>query len=165
MKYNLTLSSIVLIICLCGISTSCEQEKFEPNLSVAPGGGTISTYKAYTLSSKGGSEVYGRIVFWKDNAGNTLLQMGLYNTVATEVYSSAIFNGPDSGGSDTPILSLYAVDGATGAFAPSKFYVIADKEFYDQLDSYNASVKVMVGSTAVASGDIGSNAEPVAVGG
>jgi len=144
------------------LETACEQEKYEPNLTAAPGGGTVSVYKAYTLTSNDSRAVYGRIVFWKDNSGYTLAQVGLYNTTKAESYTSAIFSGKLAGASTTKLMSLDAVNGETGAFANSKFFVIADKTFYDKLESYNANVKIMVGAATIASGDIGSNADPVA---
>lgn len=141
--------------------SSCEQEEYGPNLSVAPGGGTVSTYKSYTISSTSTQNVYGRVVFWKDNTGVTLVQMGLYNTEASGSYTSAIFGGTTLV-STAQLIPLYAIDGATGSFATSKFYVISDKTFFDKLGTYNANVKVMSGNTTIASGDIGANSDPVA---
>jgi hypothetical protein len=143
--------------------TSCEQEEYEPQLSVAPGGGTISTYKAYTLvsSDPGGQNIYGRVVFWKDNSGYTLVQIGLYNTVATQSYTATIFGGTTSAPGSS-ITTLYTVDGSTGAFGTSKFFVISDKTFFDKLNTYNANVRVSLAATIVASGNIGANAEAVA---
>jgi len=154
--------SVFAFISILVVLTSCEQEKFGPNLSVAPGGGTVSTYKSYTLSSTDSQNIYGRVVFWKDNTGVTLVQMGLYNTAPEETYTSAIFNGTIATGSTSQVMSLYGVDGATGAFAASKFFIISDKTFFDKLGALDANVKVMIGTTTVASGDIGANAEPVA---
>jgi len=156
--------STIAFLSILVVFTSCEQEKFGPNLSVAPGGGTVSTYKSYTLTSTDTQAIYGRVVFWKDNTGLTLVQMGLYNTSADAIYASGIFAGTVLAGSTSQLMPLSSVDGTTGAFSVNKFYIISDKTFYDNLGSYDANVKVMIGTTTVASGNIGANAEPVAVG-
>ena len=154
--------SVIAFLSVLVVLTSCEQEQYGPNLSVAPGGGTVSKYKSYTLSSTDAQNIYGRIVFWKDNTGVTLVQMGLYNTTPELTYASGIFTGAIATGSTSQLMPLYAVDGATGSFGTSKFYIISDKSFFDKLGTFDANVKVIIGTTTVASGDIGANAEPVA---
>ena len=140
--------------------TACEQKNFEPNYNAAPGGGTLSTYKAYTLSSTDKLGIYGRVVFYKYNATVTLVQMGLYNTTKGTTYQASIYGGALAANSATALKPLDKIDGATGAFATTKYFTISEAGFYDKLDTYNASVKIM--STAmVASGNIGSNAKPV----
>lgn len=159
--------SILILLGLCLIIpliTSCEQEELEPEMNAAPGGGTISTYKAYTIDATPGSEVNGRIVFWQDNAGNTLIQLSLNNTDEGTSYPSAIFDGAAAEASTTKLEPLYDIDGATGSFTTSKFYIISDKEFFDSLDTYDAHVSVLLGDDIVATGDVGVNAEPVAIG-
>ena len=159
--------SILIFLGLCLIITlitSCEQEQLEPELKTAPGGGTISTYKAYTIDAAPGSDVNGRVVFWEDNAGNTLVQLSLYNTVTGTSYPSAIFDGAVAEASATKLEPLYDIDGATGSFSTSKFYIINDKEFFASLDTYDAHVSVLLGDDIIATGDVGVNAEPVAVG-
>jgi len=154
------------LFCLAAItflftSTSCEQDKVEPEMSAAPGGGTITTFKAYTLSSADANDIYGRIVFWKDNTGGTLVQISLYNTIETDVYPSGIFAGESDDASGTELISLYPINGETGEFSTSKFFVIPDKTFYDGLETYDAYVQVLLGDDAVAIGDVGMNAAPV----
>lgn len=141
--------------------TSCEQQNYEPNFTVAPGGGTVTTFKAYTLTSSSGDNIYGRVVFYKYSEKVTLVQIGLYNTSASSSYTAAIFGGKVSGGASTALVTLYNVDGATGAFGTSKFFVINTEGFYDNLESYNANVKVMLSASTVSAGDIGVNADPV----
>jgi hypothetical protein len=148
-------------IILCGL-TSCEQDKVEPELNTAPGGGTLSTFKAYTLSSTDDNEIYGRIVFWKDNASNTLIQISLYNTAEGEIYPSGIFEGDAEAASEEEIKTLYTISGATGEFSPSKFFVISDKTFYDGLDEFDAYVQIFLDDDVIAVGDVGMNADPVA---
>jgi hypothetical protein len=41
----------VLAAVLMTILSACEQEGVTPELATAPGGGTITTFKAYTLDS------------------------------------------------------------------------------------------------------------------
>jgi len=160
MKTILT-RTITLIMSIV-VLLSCEQENYEPNLTAAPGGGTVTTYKAYTLSSTSGDNIYGRVVFYRYNAKTTLVQIGLYNTDDASTYSAAIFGGSVSDLPSSTLVELYNVDGATGAFAGSKFFIINSDGFYDKLDEYNANVKVTLSSSTVSEGDIGKNAEPVA---
>ena len=141
--------------------TSCEQTDYPPNLSAAPGGGTISTYKAYTLASTDSKNVYGRVVFYKYSAAVTLVQMGLYNGTADASYTSAIFPGKVTATSATALKALDSVNGSTGEFATAKYFTITDSGFYDKLDTYDANVVVMAGTAIIASGNIGANAAPV----
>ena len=151
---------IALILAL--LNTACEQQDFEPNSNAAPGGGTVSTYKAYTLTSADSKGINGRVVFYKYSSSVTLVQMGLYNTATGTSYSAAIYPGVVTAGSATPLKTLDTVSGTTGAFSTNKYYLINEAGFFDKLSAYNASVKVMAGSTPVATGNIGVNATPVA---
>lgn len=153
---------VIGIVLLTLLNTACEQQNYEPNANAAPGGGTVSTYKAYTLTAADGKGINGRVVFYKYSSLVTLVQMGLYNTVSGTSYSAAIYPGVVTVPSVTPLKTLDAVDGATGAFATNKYYTINEAGFFDKLSAYNASVKIMAGSTPVATGNIGANAAPVA---
>lgn len=150
------------LLILTLLNAACEQQDFQPNANVAPGGGTVSIYKAYTLTAAGASTVYGRIVFYKYNSSVTLVQMGLYNTTSGTSYSASIYQGALVANSTTALKPLDAVSGDTGAFASSKYFIINEAGFFDKLTSYNASVRVMDGATPVATGNIGANAAPVA---
>ena len=154
------LLGIVFALLVC--TTSCEQQNFEPNATVAPGGGTISTYKAYTLASADGKNIYGRVVFYKYNSSVTLVQIGLYNTTATASYSASIYQGKLAGGATTALKPLDMVSGTTGEFSTNKYFTINEAGFYDKLSAYDASVKIMAGTAVVASGNIGVNATPIA---
>jgi hypothetical protein len=158
-KYILT--AIVTLVVFITIM-SCEQTSVEPELAAAPGGGTLSAYKAYTLEPTGGDNIYGRVVFWKDNANNTLVQVSLYNTGKGASYPVGLYEGSADGGSVTELMSLYSVDGTTGEFGTSKFYVIGDKDFYSALNTLDAHIRIMTGSTLIAAGNVGSNSKPVA---
>jgi hypothetical protein len=142
--------------------TSCEQDEAVVELNTAPGGGTVSTYKAYTVSSATEDDIYGRIVFYKDNSDFTLVQVSLYNTSEEVDYLTTLFSGTSDLAEPSPVKELYTVDGATGEFSPSKFYVIPDKTFYDGLDEFDAHLKIMAGETIVSAGNVGKNALPVA---
>lgn len=152
---------MILLLMVIAVLSSCEQENYEPNLTVAPGGGTVTTFTAYTLSPTTADNVYGRIVFYKYSSKVTLVQVGLYNTSEDQSYSAAIFPGELVGGASASIIELDEVDGATGAFGTSKFFTIDSEGFYDQLSGYDANVKIMLASATVSEGDIGANAEPV----
>lgn len=151
-----------LLFGLMSLITSCEQTNYEPNANAAPGGGTVSVYKAYSLTGVGGSTVYGRVVFYKYSSSVTLVQMGLYNTASGTSYASSIYQGALAANSTTALKPLDAVSGETGAFASNKYYTITDANFYNNLGTYNASVRIMAGSAVIASGNIGANATPVA---
>lgn len=153
-----TLSTVLLLTVLF---TACEQKDFEPNYNAAPGGGTLSTYKAYTLTATGAQGIYGRIVFYKYSPTVTLVQMGLYNTTKGTTYQASIYGGTLATNSTTALKPLDKIDGATGAFATTKYFSISEAGFYDKLDAYNASIRVM-GAAMVASGNIGANAKPIA---
>jgi hypothetical protein len=142
--------------------TSCEQEGAVVELNTAPGGGTVSTYKAYTVDAATEDDIYGRIIFFKDNADYTLIEVSLYNTEEGTDYSTTLFNGAADMVDPTPVKELYNVDGATGEFGPSKFYVISDKTFFDGLADFDAHLKITAGETLVSAGNIGKNATPVA---
>lgn len=146
---------------MVALLTSCEQQKYEPNTSVAPGGGTVTTFKSYTLLSATGATVYGRVVFYKYSSSVTLVEMGLYNTITGTTYASSIYQGKLSDNSATALKPLDAISGATGAFSSNKYYTISEAGFYDKLTTYNANVKILSGTTVVASGNIGGNATPV----
>jgi hypothetical protein len=144
--------------------TSCEQEGAVVELNTAPGGGTVSTYKAYEVSAMTEDDVYGRIVFYKDNADFTLVQVSLYNTDEESEYATTLFSGSLDMADPSVVKELYSIDGATGEFSVSKFFVISDKTFYDALGELDAHLKIMAGETLVSSGNIGKNAAPVAEG-
>lgn len=154
---------VLMLIPAIFLFTSCEQENVEPELAAAPGGGTLTVYKAYTLDSiPGQNNIYGRVVFWRDNTKKTLVQVSLYNTASANVYPTGIYTGKAEDDLLTELQPLYSISGSTGEFGTSKFYVITDKTFFDNLDAFNAHVKVLLQSTVIASGDIGENATPVA---
>lgn len=153
--------TITLLLTATVLFASCEQENYEPNLTAAPGGGTVTTFKAYTLGSTTLEDIYGRVVFYRYTDKVTLVQIGLYNTDEESSYTASIFNGDLIGASTEELVALDNVDGATGAFSTSKFFIINGAGFYDGLGDYDANVKVMLSASVVSEGDIGANAEPV----
>jgi len=162
-RFNIILIGAVYVLLLFFI-TSCEQEEAVVELNTAPGGGTVSTYKAYSLDAVTEDDVYGRIVFYKDNSNYTLVQVSLYNTDSEADYITTLFSGSSEVENPAELLDLYTVDGETGEFSPSKFYVIKDKTFFDGLTEYDAHLKIMVAETLVSIGNLGKNATPVAEG-
>ena len=159
-KRNL-IPALGFLLAMSAFLSACEQNKYEPNTSVAPGGGTVTTFKSYTLTSATGATVYGRVVFYKYNATVTLVEMGLYNTTSGTAYAASIYEGKAETATKA-LKPLDAISGATGEFSSNKFYTINEAGFYDKLPAYNASVKIMAGTKMVASGNIGANATPVA---
>jgi hypothetical protein len=160
-KYNF-LSIVLVLILFAMMMMSCEQEEAVAELNTAPGGGTVSTYKAYSLSASTEDDVYGRIVFYKDNAGNTLVQVGLYNTEDGVLYSNGVYSGDDGEETALELMPFYPVNGTTGEFSTNKFYVIGDKDFFEGLATLDAHFKLMKGTELISKGNIGMNATPVA---
>ena len=144
---------------------SCEQERLDPELETAEGGGKLTTYTAYTVDATDptGSNVYGRVVFYKTTLDQTLVQVSLYNTISGFMHPVLIVGGPANTGTST-LLTLDVIDGDSGEFMTSKFFVISDTSFYDSLDTLDAHISISLSpsdDTVVAAGDIGINAEPV----
>lgn len=144
---------------------SCDLERLESAQEVAPGGGTLDTYTAYTIDSTDptGSNVFGRIVFWKTDLDQTLIQISLFNTIDGVLHPAILVEGA-AGVGTTTMMTLDEVDGTTGELSDSKFFLIADTAFYDSIASLDTHVSISLSSTdatIVATGDIGVNADPV----
>lgn len=154
----------VLVVVMLTFS-SCDIERFEPALETAEGGGTLETYAAYTIDATGvsGTNVYGRIVFWKTELDQTLVQISLYNTVDGGAHPAVLIDGAVGVGTTT-MMAIDDVDGTTGELSTSKLFLISDTTFYDSLGTLDAHVSVSLSSadaTVVAQGDLGLNADPV----
>lgn len=144
---------------------SCDLERLESAQEVAPGGGTLDTYTAYTIDSTDptGSNVFGRIVFWKTDLDQTLIQISLFNTIDGVLHPAILVEGA-AGVGTTTMMTLDEVDGTTGELSDSKFFLIADTAFYDSIASLDTHVSISLSSTdatIVATGNIGINADPV----
>lgn len=158
------IKNIVLFLSVVTL-LSCEQERLDPELSTAEGGGRLNTYTAYTIDSTdpAGSNVYGRIVFYKTTIAQTLVQVSLYNTVPGLLHPAILLEGP-VGTEGTTMVTLDVVSGDTGELNDSKFFVITDTSFYDSLMDMDSHINIYLSdadSTIVASGNLGANAEPV----
>lgn len=145
--------------------SSCDIERLESAQEAAEGGGTIETFTAYTIDSTDpmGSNVYGRIVFWKTDLDQTLVQISLFNTIDDILHPAILVDGA-AGVGTTEMMMLDDVDGSTGELSDSKFFLIADTLFYDSITALDAHVSISLSSTdatIVATGDIGVNADPV----
>ncbi len=156
----------IAFVILVAAFLSCDIERLEPALETADGGGTIETFTAYTIDAADpeGSNVYGRIVFWKTDLDQTLVQISLYNTIDEVLHPAVLVEGA-AGVGTTSLLPLDNVNGSTGELAENKFFLIADTAFYDALTGLDAHVSIALSATdttIVAAGDIGVNAEPVA---
>ena len=157
------IKNIIKISCLFLIisTLSCEQERLEPVLTTAEGGGTLTKFTAYSIESvDADTDINGRVVFWEDTAGQTLVQVSVYNTTAGEMYPASIMMG-DIGMETTSIVDLYDVSGDTGELSDTKFYAITDTSFYDSVPTMDSHINILSGSTIVATGGLGINAEPV----
>lgn len=144
---------------------SCDIERLESAQEVAEGGGTLETFTAYTINATDpeGSNVNGRIVFWKTDLNQTLIQISLFNTVDGLLHPAVLVQGA-AGVGTTPMMPLDEVDGTTGELSDSKFFLIADTAFYDSIALLDAHVSISLSAadpTIVASGNIGANADPV----
>ncbi|MBT1706073.1 hypothetical protein [Chryseosolibacter indicus] len=156
---------MLLMVSMLFSIAACELEDVEPETNTASGGGTLTTYSAYSIDPATALDsVYGRVVFWEGNAGTTLVQISLYKTGKGIEYITGVYDGKAVTASDEKLMTLYSIDGATGEFSTHKYYVISDPAFYSSLKELNGHIKIMVGTKVVASGDVGANAEPVAEG-
>ncbi|MGB2758355.1 MAG: hypothetical protein WBC58_00235, partial [Maribacter stanieri] len=128
------INNILLLTMIFGLLISCEQERLDPVLTTAEGGGTLDNYIAYSVMSTDpmGSNVYGRIVFYETSLDQTLVQLSLYNTIDGEMHPALIVDGAADMGSTT-IIALDDVSGSTGEFMTNKFFVITDTDFYDSI--------------------------------
>ncbi|AIY12988.1 MULTISPECIES: hypothetical protein [Cellulophaga] len=147
------------------IITSCESDKLEAITTAADGGGTLTSYIAYTIDATdpSGTNVYGRVVFWKNSLEQTLVQISVYNTETAEIYPALILEGA-IGSEITTLEDLGTVSGDTGELSDSKFYVISDTTFYDSILTLDAHISIYLNTidgTLIAEGGLGSNAEPV----
>lgn len=154
----------ILTLLLIAFS-SCSLERLESAQEVAEGGGTIDTFTAYTIDSTDpmGSNVYGRIVFWKTELDQTLVQISLYNTIEDTLHPAVLIDGEVGVGTSVS-MTLDDVDGTTGELADNKFFLISDTSYYDSIASLDAHVSISLSSddaTVVAEGNIGANAMPV----
>lgn len=154
----------VLVVLLITLG-SCDLEPLESAQEVAEGGGTLDTFTAYTIASTdpAGSNVNGRIVFWKTDLSQTLVQISLYNTVPDIMHPALLVEGAAGIGTAT-MMTLDDVDGSTGELSTSKFFLIADTAYYDAITTLDAHVSISLSptdDTIVATGDIGTNADPV----
>ena len=158
------IKNIVLFLSVVTL-LSCEQERLDPILTAAEGGGTLNTYTAYTIDSTdpAGSNVYGRIVFYKTSIDQTLVQVSLYNTVPGLLHPALIIDGPTGSGGAT-MLTLDNVSGDTGELDTNKFYVITDTSYYDSITAMDSHINIYLSTTddtIVATGGLGINADPV----
>ncbi len=144
---------------------ACDLERLESAQEVADGGGTLDTFTAYTIDATDptGSNVYGRIVFWKTDLDQTLVQISLYNTI-TDVLHPALLVAGAAGTGTTTMMPLDEVDGNTGELSDNKFFLIADPSFYESILALDAHVSIVLSATddtIVATGNLGVHAEPV----
>ncbi|MDE3742579.1 hypothetical protein [Maribacter polysaccharolyticus] len=159
---KISFRNIFIILLSIGLF-SCEQDRLEPELETAEGGGTLSSYMAYTISSvDAATDVYGRVVFWEEpTLSRTLIQVSLYNTTDSELLPVSILDGA-IGDESSVLMSIYDVDGSTGELDESKFYTVTDTDFYESLSTLDAHINIYDSTgTILAAGDIGSNADPV----
>tara|TARA_R110002051_G_scaffold153510_4_gene225919 strand:- start:39455 stop:39955 length:501 start_codon:yes stop_codon:yes gene_type:complete len=159
------IKSILLLTLVLGLLVSCEQERLDPVLTAAEGGGTLNSYIAYSVmpTDPAGSNVYGRIVFYETTLNQTLVQLSLYNTIDGEMHPALIVDGAADMASTT-FITLDDVSGSTGEFMTNKFFVITDTDFYDSIMTLDAHVSISLSptdDTIVATGDLGINANPV----
>lgn len=161
-SYINKISFLVLLVITFG---SCDLEPLQSAQEVAEGGGTLETYTAYTINSTDpmGSNVYGRIVFWKTDLDQTLVQISLYNTIEDIMHPAVLIDGA-AGVGTAVMMPLDAINGSTGEFSTSKFFLISDTSFYDGVMALDAHVSISLSDsddTIVATGDIGINVDPV----
>lgn len=144
---------------------SCDLERLESAQQVAEGGGTLDTFTAYSINPTDpmGSNVNGRIVFWRTDLDQTLVQISLYNTVPDFLHPALVLEGP-AGSGGAIMITLDEVSGDTGELEENKFFLISDTGFYDGIPTMDSHINIYLSgtdNTIVATGDLGINAEPV----
>lgn len=156
----------ISIITLLLTFASCDQERLEPVLTTAEGGGKMTAYMAYSIGMESDTDVYGRVVFWKDAASRTQVQVSVYNTEVGTTYPVSLMMG-GIGEEDTELISLYALIGKEanglvfGELGENKFFTITDTSFYESLAALDAHINIYSSGGIIAAGDLGANAEPV----
>ncbi|MFT6795989.1 MAG: hypothetical protein ACJART_001127 [Maribacter sp.] len=163
MKTYITRLSLITVLLL--VFTSCELERLEAETAAAPGGGTLTTFTAYTINSTNPDEsnVNGRIVFWETSLNQTLVQISLSNTVPGLLHPALVLEGA-VGSDGVTMLTLDEVSGDTGELSESKFFLISDTGYYDTVLTMDSHINIYLSptdDTIVATGDLGINAEPV----
>ena len=143
-----TYIKLSLITVLLFITASCELERLEAKTQVAPGGGTLSEYTAYTIESTDpeASNVFGRIVFWKTDLDQTLAQVSLYNTVPDLLHPTLVLEG-ETETEGTTLIDMGNVSGETGELAANKLFLIEDTAFYDGLSDLDAHINIQLSET------------------
>ncbi|MGB3152910.1 MAG: hypothetical protein WBB27_19800 [Maribacter sp.] len=159
------ITRIILIAVLLFGATSCDLERLESAQEVAPGGGTLDTFTAYTIDSTDpmGSNVNGRIVFWRTSLDQTLVQISLFNTIPGTLHPALVLDGA-VGSAGATMLTLDDVSGDTGELNDNKLFLIADTSFYDSILTMDSHINIYLSetdNTIVASGNLGVNADPV----
>lgn len=159
------IARLILVTLVLFVANSCDLERLESAQEVAEGGGTLDRFTAYTIDSTDpmGSNVYGRIVFWKTDLDQTLVQISLYNTVADFLHPAILVEGA-AGIGTSEMMTLDEVDGSTGELSDSKFFLIPDTAYYDTITTLDAHVSISLSPTdgiIVATGNLGINADPV----
>ncbi|AZQ59290.1 hypothetical protein EJ994_10905 [Maribacter sp. MJ134] len=159
------IARIILVVVALSLTTSCDLERLESAQEVAPGGGTLDTFTAYTIDSTDpdGSNVYGRIVFWETSLNQTLVQISLFNTIPGTLHPALVLDGAVESAGAT-MLTLDDVSGDTGELNSNKLFLIADTNFYDSILTMDSHVNIYLSetdNTVVASGNLGINADPV----
>jgi len=156
------LSVLTVILITFG---SCDLEPLESAQEVAEGGGTIDTYTAYTIEASDpmGSNVNGRVVFWKTDLDQTLVQISLYNTIPGILHPALVLEGAVGSGGTT-MLTLGDVSGDTGELNSNKFFLITNTGFYDSILTMDSHINIYLSATddtIVATGNLGINGAPV----
>ena len=159
------ITRISLITILLFVFSSCELERLEAETETAAGGGTLSEFTAYTIDATDpdGSNVNGRIVFWKTSLDQTLVQISLFNTIPDFLHPALILEGA-TGMEGATMIELDQVSGDTGELSENKLFLISDTAFYDTVLTMDSHINIYLSETddtIVAAGNLGVNAEPV----
>jgi hypothetical protein len=160
------ITRLFLIAAVLLVFSSCDLERLEAETATAPGGGTLTEFTAYTIDSTDnpvGSNVSGRVVFWKTSLNQTLVQVSLSNTVPGLLHPVLVLEGA-VGSDGVTMLTLDEVSGDTGELSESKLFLISDTGYYDTILTMDSHISIYLSPTEdiiVATGDLGINAEPV----
>ncbi len=191
MKTYITKLSVVTLLLLVFSSCELERLESAQEVADGGGTLTNFKAYTLDATDPATNNVFGRIVFWETTLNQTLVQISLQSpefadlyditTPSDVVYPSAIM--ADAVGVETTTsMSLYDVEfyasaytttdaegeettafNYYGEFGESKFFIIDDADFYGSIEDLDSHVNIYDadGTTILASGNIGVNADPV----
>jgi len=84
------INKVVCLIAMLVIFNACDLKRLEPAQETAEGGGTVETFTAYAIASVDPTtNISGRVVFWKTDLDQTLVQISLQSPEFMSIWEVA----------------------------------------------------------------------------